>query len=181
MGQTYQSLQPDQIEFIKKQPLFFVATAARDGRVNLSPKGLDSLKVHDDNTIIWLNVTGSGNETAAHILEMPRMTIMWCAFEGSPQILRAYGAASLLNEASEKWGEYIKLFPPYAGARQIFVLNIDLVLLSCGMGVPIMEYKEPRAQNQLEPYFSRLGKEKTLQYQQMKNKLSLDGKPTDIE
>ena len=98
MGQKFEQLTAAHCAFIKKQPMFFVATADREGRVNVSPKGLDAFRIMDETHIRWLNLTGSGNETAAHILAHPRMTIMFCAFEGDPLILRLYGTAQLINE-----------------------------------------------------------------------------------
>ena len=94
MGQKFEQLTAAHCAFIKKQPMFVVATADREGRVNVSPKGLDAFRIIDETHIRWLNLTGSGNETAAHILAHPRMTIMFCAFEGDPLILRLYGTAS---------------------------------------------------------------------------------------
>lgn len=95
MGQRFERLNDHHRAFIERQKLFFVATAAREGHVNVSPKGLDSLRVLDDRTVLWLNGTGSGNETAAHLLDTPRMTVMFCAFEGNPLILRLYGESTL--------------------------------------------------------------------------------------
>lgn len=93
MGKQYLELTPQHIDFIQQQKIFFVATAAQTGSVNLSPKGGDSLRVIDHKTIVWQNLTGSGNESAAHTIKNPRMTLMWCAFEGAPLILRTYGNA----------------------------------------------------------------------------------------
>ena len=124
------------INFIKAQPMFFVGTAAPDGRVNISPKGLQSLRVLSETKIIWLNLSGSGNETAAHVRELPRMTLMFCAFEGDAMILRVYGAAKVLHPADEVWDQLIAQFSKMAGSRQIFELEIDLVQTSCGTGVP---------------------------------------------
>ncbi len=94
-------------DFIKRQHLFFVATAAPDGRVDMSPKGLDSLRVIDDNRIIWLNLTGSGNETAAHLRACNRMTLMFCAFERDALILRVYGSASTLHPHDAGWDDAV--------------------------------------------------------------------------
>jgi len=112
------------IEFIERQKVFFVATAATDGRVNMSPKGLDSLKVIDKQQIVWLSVTGSGNETAAHVQQNPRMTLMFCAFEGDHLILRVYGSARVVHSRDPEWDDLYCLFPDYAGARNIYKLNI---------------------------------------------------------
>lgn len=180
MGQSFAFIQPEHQAFVEAQKMFFVATAAPEGRVNLSPKGLDALRVLGPNRVVWLNLTGSGNETATHLLESPRMTLMFCAFEGPPLILRLYGTAKTLHEGDAAWPELQALFPHYAGARQIFDVTIDLVLSSCGMGVPVMAYGAPRGEAQLEPYFARLGPERVRAYQEKKNRVSLDGKPTDL-
>lgn len=122
--------------FIEEQQLFFVATAAPDGRVNMSPKGLDSLRIVDDNHVVWLNLSGSGNETAAHLRESSRMTLMFCAFEGSARILRVYGTAKATHPGEPGWEALVTQFPEMAGSRQIFEMEIDLVQTSCGTGVP---------------------------------------------
>lgn len=131
-------------DFIARQHLFFVATAGVQGRVNLSPKGMDSLRVTDLNTIHWLNFTGSGNETAAHVLENKRMTLMWCSHEKQPLILRAYGDAQMISPGDQEWPDASKSYSSLNGARQIFKLNIDLVQTSCGYAVPYMDYKGER-------------------------------------
>ena len=105
MGQQYESLSEKHIAFIEAQKIFFVGTATVDSRVNISPKGMDSFRVLSNNRIAWLNVTGSGNETAAHVQVLPRMTIMFCSFEGAPQILRLYGIAKVIHRADSEWDE----------------------------------------------------------------------------
>lgn len=166
--------------FIKRQPLFFVATAAPEGRVNVSPKGLDSLRVLDANRIVWLNLSGSGNETAAHLRESPRMTLMFCAFDGDPMILRVYGAARALHPGDEGWPALATLFPPMAGSRQIFDLAIDLVQTSCGTGVPEMRVVRPRGERELLPFYAEMGEDGVRDYWARKNRLSIDGKPTGL-
>lgn len=171
----------DKLEkFIQSQKMFFVSTASADGRINLSPKGLDSLRVLSPNRLVWLNLTGSSNETAAHLLENPRMTLMFCAFEGKPLIMRLYGQAQTLHPEDPDWQAYSDLFPPMAGTRQIFDFHFDLVITSCGMGVPLMEFKQGRGEKQLEPFFARMSKSQLFEYQQKNNTLSIDGKPTDL-
>ena len=127
-------------EFIEAQKVFFVATASREGRVNVAPKGMDTLRVIGPNRIVWLNLTGSENETASHVIESPRMTLMWCSFEARTLILRAYGNAKVLHPRAKEWQYLISLFPPLPGARQILDLDVDLVLTSCGFGVPLFDY-----------------------------------------
>ena len=167
-------------KFIESQQMFFVATAAPDGRVNLSPKGMDSLRVLGDNRIVWLNLSGSGNETAAHLLECSRMTLMFCAFAGDALILRTYGTASVSHPNDNNWDALAKLFSKMAGSRQIFDLTIDLVQTSCGTGVPIMDYQSQRGDSELVPYFEDLGAEGIRSFWDRKNAVSLDGKSTGI-
>lgn len=165
-------------EFIGQQQMFFVATAARGGRVNISPKGLDSLRVLSPNRIVWLNGTGSGNETAAHLLDSPRMTVMFCAFEAKPLILRVYGTAQSYQAGDDEWGEHIGRFPPMVEARNIFDLSVDMVQTSCGFGVPFFQYTEQRPL--MESWATNKGAEGLAAYQQKTNLVSIDGLPTGL-
>lgn len=167
-------------DFIERQPLFFVATAAPEGRVNLSPKGLNSLKIMDERRIVWLSLSGSGNETAAHLCESDRMTLMFCAFNGDAMILRVYGHAKLFHPRDPEWDGLSGLFAPMAGSRQVFDLSIDLVQTSCGSGVPLMEYKSERGTTELLSFYEAMGEEGVRDYWKRKNTLSIDGKPTHI-
>lgn len=178
MGKRFNSISDKFKTFIAEQKLFFVGTAASDGRVNVSPKGMDSLRVIDDNTVVWLNLTGSGNETATHLLENDRMTIMFCAFEGPPNILRLYGHAKALRPNHPDWEKYIGLFPEYRGARQLMIMNVDLVQKSCGYAVPLYEYKENR--EVLTQWTAKKSDAEIVSYQREKNSTSIDGKATDI-
>jgi hypothetical protein len=178
MGKQYDAIPQQLKDFIQNQKIFFVATAGSEGHVNLSPKGMDSLRIIDQHTVRWLNVTGSGNETAAHVLENQRMTIMFCAFEGKPMILRLYGNASMAQPGDTNWESYSQDFPKLPGARQIFTLNVDLVQTSCGMGIPFFDYKEER--EQLNQWAEKKGEQGIQQYWKEKNALSLDGKTTGI-
>lgn len=162
--------------FVKRQPMFFVATADVAGRVNVSPKGMDTLRVVDDSRIIWLNL--SGNETAAHVWATRRMTLMFCAFDGDALILRLYGQAEVYLPRDAEWQDLVAAFPEIAGSRQIFDLTIDLVQTSCGTGVPIMEYKRPRADTELVPFCAEMGEKGVAEYWRRKNATSIDGKPT---
>ncbi|WP_085905794.1 pyridoxamine 5'-phosphate oxidase family protein [Kiloniella majae] len=166
--------------FIQQQPLFFVATAGKDSRVNLSPKGLDSLRIINPNRIMWLNVSGSGNETAAHLLDVNRMTLMFCAFEGAALILRVYGQASILHPRDDGWNEALSNFPEAAGSRQIFDMTIDLVQTSCGTGVPEMSFVKSRAEKELLPFYEEMGPEGVEKYWARKNVKSIDGHATGI-
>ncbi len=171
-------LTPSLISFIEAQPVFFVATAAASGRVNLSPKGLDSLRVHSATRISWLSVSGSGNETAAHVRENPRMTLMFCAFECHARILRVYGAARVIHPADADWTGAVAPFPAMAGSRQVFTLDIDLVQISCGTGVPEMKFVHQRGPQELLPFYEDMGPDGVRAYWNRKNKISIDGKET---
>lgn len=166
-------------DFINKQQIFFVGTADVDGRINISPKGLDSLHIASPSKIYWLNLTGSGNETAAHILGCNRITLMFCSFKGSPLILRAYGTANIMQSANSDYRNIIKNFPEFTGIRQVFEINLDSVLTSCGFGVPLYDYVGQRSG--LLNWSDKKGEEGIVQYQQQNNAISLDGKPTDIK
>lgn len=178
MAKKHPNLTPALREFIESQKLFFVGTAAADGRVNVSPKGLDTLRVTGDKTIVWLNLTGSGNETAAHVLVNPRMTLMFCAFEGKPQILRVYGNARAIAPGDPNWAPLLEQFPPQIGARQLFELSIELVLTSCGMAVPLYGFEGHRSE--LVDWAERRGRSGVLRYQREHNQVSLDGKATGL-
>jgi hypothetical protein len=178
MGKRYSEI-PDKLkQFIEDQKLFFVGTATASGRVNISPKGMDSLRVLNAGRVIWLNVTGSGNETSAHIQENPRMTIMFAAFEGNPMILRIYGNAKVIHRNDPEWDNLVTLFTPLPGARQIFDLAVDLVQTSCGMGVPFYDYVGER--EQLNEWANKKGDKGIKEYWKDKNQESIDGKPTHI-
>jgi len=178
MGQQYSELSDKHIKFISEQKIFFVGTATADSRVNVSPKGMDSLRVLSNSRVIWLNVTGSGNETSAHVQQNPRMTIMFCAFEGAPLILRLYGSARVVHKSDPEWADLFPLFTPLPGARQIFDLAIDLVQSSCGMGVPYYAYTGER--ELLSAWANKKGEEGIKRYWQEKNQQSIDGLPTHV-
>ncbi|MEM7210863.1 MAG: pyridoxamine 5'-phosphate oxidase family protein [Pseudomonadota bacterium] len=178
---TARHLNPSLTAFIERQPMFFVATAASDGRVNLSPKGLETLQVKSSERIVWLNLTGSGNETAAHVRAHPRMTLMFCAFEGPAKILRVYGTARVVHPSNIAWSALADEFPKMPGTRQIFDLDIDLVQTSCGTGVPVMTPVKQRGPDELLPFYAEMGPEGVRDYWQRTNRLSLDGVETGIE
>ena len=178
MGSKSQTLSQHHKQFIENQKIFFVATAPIDGFINLSPKGTDSFRIIDDQTIAWLNLTGSGNETAAHVIEDPRMTIMMNAFEGNPMILRLYGQARVLHQRDEEWKHYIGLFEKVLGTRQLFVMDIEMVQTSCGFGVPVMEFKHNRSE--LSKWAEKKGESGIKAYHEEKNTVSLNGKPTGL-
>jgi pyridoxamine 5'-phosphate oxidase-like protein len=160
--------------FIDNQKIFFVGTAPKDGRVNVSPKGMDTLRVIDMNTIYWLNLTGSGNETAAHVQENERMTMMFCAFEGKPLILRLYGNARFFGREDPEWSGMSDFFSDIPGARQIFEFKVDLVQTSCGFAVPLYSFERDR--EHLVKWALNKGEKGLDTYRAENNTRSLDGK-----
>ncbi|MBU3011427.1 pyridoxamine 5'-phosphate oxidase family protein [Polaribacter vadi] len=178
MSKFYTKITSRLQKFIEAQKIFFVATAPNSGRINLSPKGMDSFRVINENRVLWLNVTGSGNETAAHLLENERITIMFCAFEGAPNILRLYGKGKEIKEGDTSWDELIQLFPETPGTRQIFDITVDSAQTSCGMSIPFFDYKGER--NELNDWATEQGKEGIANYWKDKNQTSIDGLPTNI-
>ncbi len=178
MGKQFSELSVQHIDFISKQKIYFVGTAAETGSVNISPKGGDSLRVINSKEIAWLNLTGSGNESASHVLLNPRMTVMFCAFEGKPLILRAYGSAKVLHQQDKEWDEYSSHFPRSVATRQIFVLDINLVQSSCGMSVPYFSYDEDR--DDLAKWSEKQGTVGIEKYWAKKNQKSIDGFETEI-
>ena len=178
MAGKFEALTESHRTFIEQQKVFFVATAMSDGRINLSPKGMDTFRVIGPKQIIWLNLTGSGNETATHLHFNDRMTIMFCAFEGKPLILRLYGKAEVYHQRDKNWSEHIDKFPEIAGSRQLINMHIDLVQTSCGMAVPLMDFREER--ELLKTWAENKGAEGLQQYYRQKNTESLDGHPTGI-
>jgi Pyridoxamine 5'-phosphate oxidase len=178
MAQMYEELSERHAEFVQAQKMYFVGTATADSRINVSPKGMDSLRIINPKRVAWLNVTGSGNETSAHVQADARMTVMFCAFEGPPLILRLYGRARVVHPGDADWSRLYALFKPLPGARQIFDLAIDHVQTSCGMGVPLYDYKDQRGQ--LEPWAEKKGEAGLHDYWALKNQTSIDGLPTHI-
>ena len=179
MGAKFPNLETKHIDFIEKQHLFFTGTAGAEGFVNVSPKGLDSFRIIDESTVVWLNLTGSGNETAAHVLENERMTIMFCSFAEQTLILRLYGNATVIHRQDEKWDAYFAMFPKILGTRQFFELKISMVQTSCGFGVPLYDYKGDR--ETYGKWATNRGQEKLEEYWLEANTQSLDGKETNIQ
>jgi hypothetical protein len=178
MGQQFSELSAKHIQFITAQRMFFVGTATADSRVNVSPKGMDSFRVLGDKRVAWLNVTGSSNETSAHVQLAPRMTLMFCAFEGPPLILRLYGTAKVVHQGDSQWAELASLFKPLPGARQIFDVTLDQVQTSCGMAVPNFSYDSDR--ELLSDWAGKKGEDGIKRYWEEKNQTSIDGIPTHI-
>ncbi len=168
------------IEFIRAQPMFTVATAADGLTTNVSPKGMDTLRIKSPNRIAWLNLSGSGNETAAHVLANGRMTLMWMSFGTTPMILRAYGTATVIHPRDPEWSSFADDFPDFGGSRQIFDMQIDRVADSCGTGVPVMTVEADRGLTELEPYYAKMSEEQLTGFWSRKNTKSIDGLPTEI-
>jgi hypothetical protein len=177
-GQRFTELSAKHIQFIGEQRIFFVGTATADSRVNVSPKGMDSLRVLGKTRVAWLNVTGSSNETSAHVQQAPRMTMMFCAFAGPPLILRLFGTAKVIHQSDPEWADLLSLFKPLPGARQIFDVTLDLVQTSCGMSVPYYTYAGER--ELLSDWAAKQGEDGLRRYWEEKNQASIDGIPTNI-
>ena len=178
MGKRFSEITPELLHFIEKQPMFFVASAplSAGGHVNISPKGLDTFLVLGPQRIAYLDITGSGNETAAHVMENQRLTVMFCAFSGPPQIVRLYCLASVVVRVNREWPDLIKQFPNYPGVRQVIVGNIDFVQTSCGYGVPEMKFVSER--ETLTRWAEAKGEEELVEYRQRHNRASLDALDT---
>ncbi|MFS0557997.1 pyridoxamine 5'-phosphate oxidase family protein [Brevibacillus sp. 179-C9.3 HS] len=180
MGQLFSELRPEHEAFIKKQRMFFVASAPMnaDGHVNLSPKGYDSFRIISPTEVAYLDLTGSGNETSAHLQENGRITIMFCAFEGPPLIMRLFGKGTVILPDTPRWDELASDFPLLPGARQIITVNIQEVKTSCGWAIPFYSYTKER--DTLQKWTLAKGDEGILSYQQEHNVVSMDGLPTPL-
>jgi hypothetical protein len=126
MADRFKVLNEKHIEFIKQQRIFFVGTAGAEGTVNVSPKGMDTLRVINEHKVVWLNLTGSGNETSTHVQENGRMTVMFCSFAKQPLILRLYGKANVIHPRDSTWKELSSLFDEHVGARQFSNWTLNL-------------------------------------------------------
>lgn len=178
MAKFYSDLHPSLQNFITEQKVFFTATTPRKGRINLSPKGIDTFRCIDNKTVAYLDLTGSGNETAAHLQEDSRMTIMFCSFSENPLILRLYGQGKVIRSRDKEWQEFSPLFHILPGKRQIIVLEVESAQTSCGFGVPIYEFKEERPT--LIEWANKKGEQGIREYWQAKNLKSIDGLPTNL-
>jgi Pyridoxamine 5'-phosphate oxidase len=178
MGKQFARIEPEHRAFIERQKIFFVASAPPKGRVNVSPKGLSSFRVLGGNDVAYLDCTGSGSETRAHLVvsDDKRLTIMFCAFEGAPVILRLYGQGRSLMRGTPEYADLIPKFEEVTGARQIVRLSVDLVQTSCGMGVPLFDYKQERGS--LVRYWAARSIDDLRKYWRLKNMKSIDGLPT---
>ena len=178
MARFYPALDARHRAFIAAQKLFFTATGTADSRLNLSPKGMDSLRVLSDSRVAYLDLTGSGNETAAHLKHDGRMTMMFCSFDADPLILRLYGHGRAVRRQDPEWHVLRRHFPDLPGERQLIVLDIDSVQTSCGYAVPLFGYQGER--DTLARWADKKGPTGLADYWREKNQLSIDGLPTDL-
>src|SRR4051812_32398641 len=175
MGKVYERLDDRLAAFIGRQHVFFVGTAPTepDGHLNVSPKGLDTFRILGPNSVAYLDLTGSGIETVAHLRQNGRVTIMFCAFEGRPLVVRLHGRGLVVEPGDSEWDTLISHFPEYPGVRSVVVVDVERVADSCGYAVPLYEYKGERSQ--LIAYAERKGPEGMEQYKAEKNRASIDG------
>jgi hypothetical protein len=178
MAKFYPQLDDALRDFISEQKIFFTATAPEEGRINLSPKGMDTFRCLDERTVAYLDLTGSGNEAAAHLFENGRMTIMFCSFSARPLILRLYGTGRVVRPGDEEWPALHSHFSATPGERHIIVLNVEAAQTSCGFGVPVYELKEERPA--LVEWAMKKGLEGIRDYWREKNRVSIDGLPTHL-
>ncbi len=177
MGRKYDTITDQVAEFISDQPMFFVATAplSGDGHVNLSPKGVDSLRVTGPQTLIYADLAGSAAETIAHLRENGRITVMWCSFGPKPRILRIHGRGSYLLPADPRFAELAAHFPEYAALRSIVTVAVERIADSCGFGVPEMTLIGQR--DRLVDWGDRKTPEELHEYMVENNTISIDGLP----
>ena len=177
MSATYESIDERLQRFIEAQRMFFVATAPTDdaGRVNLSPKGLDTFRVLDPQTVAYLDFVGSGVETIAHLRENGRVTVMFCAFEGPPNIVRLYGRGEAVEPADPRFEGLAKQFPAGPGVRAVILVRVERASDSCGYGVPLYTYEAERSA--MAAWAEKKGPEGLVKYQREKNAASIDGLP----
>lgn len=179
MAKFFSALTPAHRTFIEAQKLHFVASAPDQGRVNLSPKGMDTFRVLTPSKVGYLDGTGSGNETAAHLAQNGRITLMFCSFEQAPLILRIYGRARAVRPHDADWSQYRPLFgPPLPGERQLIITDVESVQTSCGFAVPFYTYEGERTQ--LRDWAERKGPEAVAAYRAEHNRVSIDGLPTGL-
>ena len=178
MAKFYEEINETLARFIESQKIFFVASAAQSGRINLSPKGYDALKILSGKRIVWMNLSGSGNETAAHLTESNRITLMFWSFVDPPMILRVYGSARTIHPRDEDWSELSSHFEDFLGARQLFDVEVDSVQTSCGFGVPYFKFEGER--NKLLEHYDSKGQAAIERGWIEKNATSIDGLDTGI-
>jgi len=177
MSDSYETISEHMRAFIERQHVFFVATApsGADGRVNLSPKGLDTLRVLDERTVAYLDFVGSGVETIAHLRENGRIVLMFCAFSGPPNIVRLHGRGEVIESRDARFEALAARFPAAPGTRAVIQVAVERASDSCGYGVPLYEYQGER--KQLALWAEKRGPEGLVRYQEEKNAASIDGLP----
>lgn len=177
MGKIYDEIPPEHAAWIAEQKLFFVATApaGAEGHINCSPKGLDGFRIFGPRSVGYLDLTGSGAETIAHVRDNGRIVFLFCAFSGPPKILRIWGKGEVVLPGTPAWDELRPRFPEQAGARSIIRAAVTRVADSCGFGVPLYEYQEERGQ--LPRWAAGRGADGIATYQQQNNLQSIDGLP----
>jgi hypothetical protein len=175
MAKLYDAIDARNAAFMQAQHVFFVATAptAANGHLNLSPKGLDCFRILDEQTVAYLDLTGSGIETVAHLRENGRIVVMFCAFDGAPRILRLHGRGVLLAAGTPEYAALRDLFPPYTSARGIIRIVLDRVSDSCGFGVPLYRFEGERSQ--LTAWADHQGPDGLVAYRDEHNRSSIDG------
>ncbi|MDJ0703985.1 MAG: pyridoxamine 5'-phosphate oxidase family protein [Leptolyngbyaceae cyanobacterium MO_188.B28] len=178
MAKLFDCITPELQDFIHNQQLFFVATAPMSltGHINLSPKGLDTFQILSPTQVAYLDLTGSGNETSAHLQENGRITFMFCAFQGTPKILRLYGSGRTVLPTHSDWPNLSKYFADIPGVRQIITADIERVQTSCGFGVPYYQHQGPR--DTLIQWAEKKGQDGLQAYWREKGQISIDGLPT---
>ncbi len=188
MAVKFESINKEHIAFIEAQKMFVVGSAGAEGFINVSPKGMDSFRVIDENTVVWLNLTGSGNETSAHVQENGRMTVMFNSFDKAPLILKLYGMATVVHQTDTRWDEMSahfdesvatkQFFEEQVGARQFFEMKVELLLTSCGYAVPQYEFVKER--DTLKKWSKKKGRDGIEAYWEENNTHTLDGVETNI-
>lgn len=181
MAKMFERMEPAHREFIERQKIFFNASAAADGRVNVSPRAAALLRVLDESTVVYLDLTGSGNETAAHLRATGRLTLMFCAFEGAPMILRLYGEGRILRRGSAEYNDLLAAHfagTEITGSRQMVRLDVEAVQTSCGYNVPLFQYVAER--DTLVRWAENKGPEGLEAYRVRNNASSIDGLPTGL-
>ena len=177
MGKVYEQIDAALEAFIRAQQMFFVATAPLNasGHINMSPKGLDTLRVLGPHALAYLDYVGSGAETIAHLRENGRIVVMVCAFQGAPRIVRFHGQGAVLEPRNQEFEQLRTLFPPEPAGRAIVRISITRIADSCGYGVPLYAFEGHRSQ--LSDWVARKGADGLLEYQRDTNRVSIDGLP----
>jgi hypothetical protein len=177
VGKVYPAIDESIRKFIEAQPVFFVGSAplAATGHVNVSPKGLDTLRILGPTTVAYLDLTGSGIETVSHLKENGRIVLMFCAFQGPPKIVRLHGQGRVVEPAEPEFTRLVSHFAEYPGMRSVIVVEVSRISDSCGFSVPLLEFKKDR--DQLSAWAQKLGEDGLVKYRRDRNSQSIDGQP----